>query len=64
MSIIKNKFGDYTINCDSCSDFYDTTEQDPNDAWKDAKAVGWMRKYDPDSYCHLHYCPECWEKME
>lgn len=64
MSIIKNKFGDYTINCDSCLDFYDTTESDVDEAWKEAKAAGWVRKYDPESYVYVHYCPECWEKMK
>lgn len=62
MSIEKNKFGDYTIQCDFCSDFYDTIENEPESAWKEAQSSGWVRKYDASSYCYTHYCPDCWEK--
>lgn len=60
--IRRNKFGDYTIECDSCSDFVDTVEGEAEAAWKEAASEGWHRVYDSDSYCYTHYCPDCWSK--
>ncbi len=48
--IIKNKFGDYTIECDGCSDYVDTIESEPEDAWREAQREGWYREYDVASY--------------
>ena len=62
MSIQKNKFGDYTVYCDFCSDFYDTIESEMTAAWEEAKSAGWKQQYDPENYCYLHYCSDCWEK--
>ena len=60
--IIKNKFEDYTIECDGCSDYVDTIESEPEDAWREAQREGWYREYDVASYCYMHYCPDCWSK--
>jgi hypothetical protein len=58
--IRKNKFGTYTVYCDSCSDFVDTIEDNPADAWREATLEGWVRIFNEDY--SSHYCPECWEK--
>lgn len=62
MSAKKNKFGTITIYCDYCSDFFDTNEDFPSDAWKEAKKAGWKGVY-PNTYDgeYTNYCPECWE---
>lgn len=71
--IRKNKFGTFTIYCDSCSDFFDTNEDSAQDAWEEAKSAGWTRSIDINELHELsyrssgkqdvyHMCPECKEQ--
>lgn len=53
----KNKFGDYTVYCDSCPDFCDTVEDTPDGAWLEAQAEGWTRIWADDHY--VYKCPDC-----
>lgn len=57
--IVKNKYGEYTITCDCCSDFLDTIEVDFRSALEEAKKAGWSVVYDSEYYVYSHYCPEC-----
>lgn len=61
--MISRDGGNIIINCDGCSEDYDTGESDFRGAIEEIKEVGWRIGRNEDDSDWVHFCPSCREEL-
>ena len=61
MAIARESNGDVTLNCDTCSDYIETEQNQLEEALEVAKTNGWHIMKIANDWKHV--CPECYRKL-